>query len=87
MAAMFHTGQPSRAFWLGLTASLALSSLIAGSSLAHAQSGTYAGAELPVGTGVTVVRATSGSYCLQMPLQGALVHENGPGGTAGAGAC
>lgn len=55
--------------------------------LAHAQSGTYEGAELPVGTGVTVVRATSTSYCIQMPLQAALVHETGPGGTPGAGPC
>jgi hypothetical protein len=55
--------------------------------LAHAQSGTYAGAELPLGTGVTVVRPTSSSYCLQMPMQGVLVHENGPGGTAGPGPC
>jgi hypothetical protein len=53
----------------------------------YAQTGTYAGAQLPLGTGVTVVRATSASYCLQMDVSGTQVHENGPGGTPAAGAC
>jgi uncharacterized iron-regulated membrane protein len=55
--------------------------------LAHAQNGTYAGAELPLGTGVTVVGATANSYCLQMAIQGAPMHELGPGGTGTAGPC
>lgn len=53
----------------------------------HAQTGTYVGAQLPLGSGVTVVGATSSSYCLQMNVSGALLHENGPGGTPAAGAC
>jgi hypothetical protein len=51
------------------------------------QTGTYVGAELPPGTGVTVARATSTSYCLEADLNGTPVHENGPGGTPDTGPC
>lgn len=52
-----------------------------------AQDGTYVGAQLPVGSEVTVVNATQTGYCLQMSVNGALVHENGPGGSPAAGTC
>jgi hypothetical protein len=55
--------------------------------VAASQSGTYVGAELPVGSGVTLARATTTSYCLEANLNGTLVFENGPGGTPAVGHC
>jgi hypothetical protein len=49
----------------------------------YAQSGTYAGATLPPGTGVVLVRADPTSYCLQAGAE----HEEGPGGQPQPGAC
>ena len=49
----------------------------------YLQSGTYAGATLPVGTGVVLVRADATSYCLQAGDE----HEVGPGGQPEPGAC
>ena len=55
---------------------------------AFAANGTYAGAELPVGSGVTLVRADATSYCLQTTGDAATVmHEAGPNGTAQPGPC
>jgi hypothetical protein len=51
------------------------------------QTGTYVGAELPVGSGVNLVRATATSYCLEADLSGTPVHENGPGGSPAVGSC
>ena len=51
------------------------------------QNGTYVGAELPVGSGVTLTRATTTSYCLDANLSGTPVHENGPGGSPAGGHC
>jgi hypothetical protein len=51
------------------------------------QTGTYVGAELPPGSGVTLARATATSYCLEADLSGTPVHENGPGGTPDTGRC
>jgi hypothetical protein len=51
------------------------------------QSGTYVGAELPVGSGVTLARATATSYCLEADLSGTPVYENGPGGAPAVGHC
>lgn len=48
-----------------------------------AESGTYAGAVLPPGTGVVLVRADATSYCLQAGDE----HENGPNGQALPGSC
>ena len=48
-----------------------------------AQSGTYAGATLPPGSGVVLVRADATSYCLQSGSE----HENGPGGQPQPGGC
>ncbi len=48
-----------------------------------AQSGTYAGATLPPGTGVVLVRADAASYCLQAGAE----HESGPGGAPQPGSC
>jgi hypothetical protein len=53
----------------------------------YVQSGTYAGAQLPVGSGVTVAQATATSYCLEMNVNGTLVHESGPGGSPVVGPC
>lgn len=49
----------------------------------YAQSGTYAGATLPPGSGVVLVRADPTSYCLQAGEE----HEDGPGGQPAPGAC
>ena len=51
------------------------------------QNGTYVGAQLPVGSGVTLTYATATSYCLDANLSGNPVHENGPGGTPVLGHC
>ena len=54
----------------------------------YAQNGTYAGATLPPGSGVVLVRSDAGSYCLQATAAGgAAEHENGPGGSAQPGVC
>jgi hypothetical protein len=53
----------------------------------YAQAGTYVGAQLPAGSGVTLAQATNTSYCLQTNLNGTLVHEVGPGGSPSAGVC
>jgi hypothetical protein len=52
-----------------------------------AQSGTYVGAQLPTGSGVTLAQATDTSYCLETNLSGTLAHENGPGGAPVPGPC
>jgi hypothetical protein len=51
------------------------------------QSGTYVGAQLPPGTGVTLTQATATSFCLDATLSGTPVHENGPGGAPALGHC
>jgi hypothetical protein len=51
------------------------------------QTGTYVGAQLPPGTGVTLTQATATSYCLDANLSGTAVHENGPGGSPALGHC
>ena len=48
-----------------------------------AQNGTYAGAVLPPGSGVVLVRSDASSYCLQAGTE----HETGPGGQAQPGPC
>jgi hypothetical protein len=49
----------------------------------YVQGGTYAGATLPLGTGVVLVRADATSYCLQAGGE----HEDGPGGQPQPGNC
>ena len=49
----------------------------------YTQSGTYAGATLPPGSGVVLVRADATSYCLQAGPE----HEDGPGGLPQPGGC
>jgi hypothetical protein len=51
------------------------------------QNGTYLGAQLPVGSGVTLTQATTTSYCLDANLSGTPVHESGPGGVPAVGHC
>ena len=53
----------------------------------EAQTGTYVGAQLPAGTGVTMAQVSTTSYCLQADLSGNVVHEDGPGGTPAVGPC
>ena len=53
----------------------------------EAQTGTYVGAQLPAGTGVTVAQASTTAYCLEANLSGTVVHEYGPGGTPATGVC
>lgn len=48
-----------------------------------AENATYAGAALPPGSGVVLVRADGTSYCLQSGTE----HLAGPGGTAQPGPC
>lgn len=52
-----------------------------------AQAGTYAGAVLPAGSGVTLASATATSYCLETTVGGTVVHETGPGGAPAPGPC
>jgi hypothetical protein len=47
------------------------------------QNHTYAGATLPPGSGVVLVRADATSYCLQSGSE----HEDGPGGQPAPGPC
>lgn len=54
---------------------------------AYAQAGTYVGAQLPAGSGVSLAQASTTSYCLETTVNGTLVHEAGPGGSPAAGAC
>jgi hypothetical protein len=50
--------------------------------------GTYAGAALPPGSGVALVRADATSYCLEtIGSATATMHETGPNGTPQPGAC
>jgi hypothetical protein len=49
----------------------------------YAEHTTYAGAALPPGSGVVLVRADATSYCLQSGAE----HLAGPGGTAQPGPC
>ena len=53
----------------------------------YAQNGTYVGAQVPVGSQVTLAQATDKTYCLQTTVDGTVVHESGPGGAPAAGAC
>lgn len=52
-----------------------------------AQSGTYAGAALPPGSGVVLARADASGWCLQSSDGATNVHENGPGGQLLPGPC
>jgi hypothetical protein len=49
----------------------------------YAENATYAGAALPPGSGVVLVRADATSYCLQSGTE----HLDGPGGAAQPGPC
>ena len=54
----------------------------------YAANGTYAGTELPPGSGVVLVRADATSYCMQTTDQPTTVmHESGPNGTPQPGPC
>lgn len=53
----------------------------------YAANATYAGATLPPGSGVTLVRADEHGYCLQTMAGPAVEHELGPGGQPQPGPC
>jgi methylthioribose-1-phosphate isomerase len=60
-----------------------LGQAVAAMQASYAHNGTYAGATLPVGSGVTLVRADAYSYCLQAGDE----HEAGPNGQPQPGPC
>jgi hypothetical protein len=51
----------------------------------HAGTATYSGA--PAIPGITVVRASTASYCLQAQAGTTIEHEIGPGGVVATGGC
>ena len=53
----------------------------------YAGNATYAGATLPPGSGVVLVRADASSHCLQTVAGAAVEHELGPGGQPQPGSC
>jgi hypothetical protein len=54
----------------------------------YSSNGTYAGAVLPPGSGVALVRADEASYCLETTGGAtATMHETGPSGSPQPGAC
>ena len=53
----------------------------------YAENATYAGATLPPGSGVVLVRADASAYCLQTVAGSAVQHELGPGGQPQPGPC
>ena len=54
----------------------------------YAANATYAGAVLPPGSGVELVRADATSYCLQTTAAAtATMHEIGPSGSPQPGSC
>src|SRR5438034_367570 len=53
----------------------------------YAENTTYAGATLPLASGVVLVRADASAYCLQTVAGGAVEHELGPGGQPQPGSC
>jgi hypothetical protein len=54
----------------------------------YTENTTYAGAALPRGSGVVLVRADATSYCLQAAAaDGTAEHESGPAGGALPGPC
>ena len=53
-----------------------------------AANGTYAGAALPPGSGVVLIRGDATSYCLQTTGDAtSVMHETGPNGTVQPGPC
>src|SRR5437667_10476118 len=53
----------------------------------YAQNGTYAGAALPPGSGVVLVRADGSGFCMQSGDGATDEHEVGPGGPVQPGPC
>jgi hypothetical protein len=54
----------------------------------YAANGTYAGAALPAGSGLTLARADATAFCLQtVGDPAAVMHEAGPNGTVQSGPC
>jgi len=69
------------------TASANFSQVVPALQGQYAQTGSYAGVQLPAGSGVTLVSASSTSYCLESNVNGSVVHEVGPGGSPATGPC
>jgi hypothetical protein len=53
----------------------------------YAENATYAGATLPPGSGVVLVRADTSAYCLQTVAGSGVQHELGPSGQPLPGPC
>ncbi len=53
----------------------------------YAENGTYVGATMAPGSGVTLVRADATSYCIETVAGAAVEHETGPGGQPQPGSC
>ena len=53
----------------------------------YAENGTYAGATMAPGSGVTLVRADATSYCIESVAGTTVEHETGPGGQPQPGSC
>jgi hypothetical protein len=53
----------------------------------YAENGTYAGAPMAPGSGVTLARADATSYCIETGTGTAVMHETGPGGQPQSGPC
>lgn len=68
-------------------ASVAFSQVTEALAADYGEAGTYVGAQLPLGSGVTLAQATATTYCLEMNANGTLVHELGPGGSPAVGPC
>jgi hypothetical protein len=71
----------------GAVAATNLQSAASGMQAWFAANGTYAGATLPEGTSVILVRADATSYCLETGDASAVEHELGPNGSPQPGPC
>lgn len=77
------TGQQAISQAQSAVAATDFSQAAAAMQASYTQTGTYAGATLPIGTGVVLARADAYSYCLQAGNE----HEDGPGGQPQPGPC
>ena len=77
------TGQQASSQAQSSVAATNFSQAAAAMQASYTENGTYAGAMLPGGSGVTLVRADAYSYCLQAGAE----HEAGPNGQPQPGPC
>ena len=72
---------------LDVTAATNFSQAVPALQARYAQTGSYVGAQLPAESGVTLVTASSTSYCIQSNVAGTEMHEDGPGDSVQNGSC